>query len=288
MISGHAGIGKSALPAHVKRRAKEAGSQIISAVGVESEAELAFSGLHQLMEPILGLTDRLPKPRRLALEAAFGITDARVPNRFHVGLAAHQLITEAASSRPLIIVVDDAHWIDKSSLDVLSFLSRRLETEPIALFATLREGYSISLGEEVLPRLRVERLSADAAAQLLDRHAPELHPIRRAGLLAEAAGNPLASRLLCSRPSARATRSRWTRRGCRGSALSGSALTRRLSCSTGTHRSCTRSGVPACSPRRLGTRWRSLSSASRLARPTARITSSRRPRIPNPIQPGAT
>ncbi len=192
VISGAAGIGKSALLRHVRTHAEEADSQTLSAVGVESEAEFAFAGLHQLVGPILGLSDRLSDPRRRALEAAFGIIDERVPNRFHVGLAAHQLISEAASSRPLILMVDDAHWLDTSSLNVLSFLARRLDAEPVALLATLRDGYSISLEEEQLPTLRLERLAANEAAELLDRHAPGLHPIRRAGLLAEAAGNPLA------------------------------------------------------------------------------------------------
>jgi len=192
VISGDTGIGKSALLQHVRGRAEASDLQTLSAVGVESEAELAFAGLHQLLGPILGLSDGLPDPRRRALEAAFGITDARVPNRFHVGLAAHQLISEAASSRPQILLVDDAHWLDSSSLNVLSFLARRLDTEPIALFVTVRDGDSISLEQERLPRLRLERLRANEAAELLDRHVPGLHPIRRAGLLAEAAGNPLA------------------------------------------------------------------------------------------------
>jgi DNA-binding CsgD family transcriptional regulator len=192
VISGDAGIGKSALLHHVSRRAEAAGTQILSAVGVESEAEFGFAGLHQLLAPILGLSDGLPDPRRHALEAAFGLSDARLPDRFHVGLAAHQLICEAASSCPQVLLVDDAHWLDSSSLNVLSFLARRLETEPIALFATLRDGYSTSLDEVHLPRLRLNRLGAEEAAALLDRHAPEMHPIRRAGLLAEAAGNPLA------------------------------------------------------------------------------------------------
>ena len=80
-----------------------------------------------------------------------------------------------------------------SSLVVLHRSStRRLDTEPIALLATVRDGYPISLEEERLPRLRLERLGANEAAELLHRHAPGLHPIRRAGLLAAAAGNPLA------------------------------------------------------------------------------------------------
>jgi DNA-binding CsgD family transcriptional regulator len=192
VISGDAGIGKSALLQHVRARAEAAGLHTLSAVGVESEADFAFAGLHQLLGPILGLSDRLPDPRRHALDVAFGITDAQVPDRFHVALAAHQLISEAASPRPLIMLVDDAHWLDSSSLSVLTFLARRLDAEPIALIVSVRDGYPTSLEKERLPRLRLARLGANQAAELLDRHAPDLHPIRRAGLLAEAAGNPLA------------------------------------------------------------------------------------------------
>ena len=107
-------------------------------------------------------------------------------------LPVHDFVSEAASSQPQMLLIDDAHWLDISSLEVSTFLARRLDTEPIALLATVRDGYPISLEEERLPRLRLARLRADDAAELLNRHAPGLHPIRRAGLLAEAAGNPLA------------------------------------------------------------------------------------------------
>ena len=94
--------------------------------------------------------------------------------------------------RPVVLIVDDAHWLDRSSLGALAFIARRLESEPLALVAAVRAGEPTLLDDARLPSLDLERLSASAAAELLDRGAPELHPILRARVLAEAAGNPLA------------------------------------------------------------------------------------------------
>jgi DNA-binding CsgD family transcriptional regulator len=192
LISGMAGIGKSALLDYTHRRADAAGVQPLVTVGVESEAEFAFAGLHQVLRPIVSLVKRLPDPQRRALEAAFGLSDEVEPDPFHVALAAHELVSQAAASSPTILLVDDAHWLDRSTLDVLSFIARRLEGERVALVATVRDGYATPLEEAHLPTLELERLSAPAAAELLYRDAPDLHPVARARVLAEAAGNPLA------------------------------------------------------------------------------------------------
>jgi len=192
LISGMAGIGKSALLDYTHRRADAAGVQALVTVGVESEAEFAFAGLHQLLRPIVSLVKRLPDPQRRALEAAFGWSDEVEPDPFHVALAAHELVSQAAGLSPTILLVDDAHWLDRSTLDVLSFVARRLEGERMALVATVRDGYATPLEEAHLQTLELERLSATAAAELLYRDAPDLHPVARARVLAEAAGNPLA------------------------------------------------------------------------------------------------
>jgi len=92
----------------------------------------------------------------------------------------------------VVLIVDDAHWLDRSSLGALAFIARRLESEPLALVAAARAGGPTLLDDARLPTVDLERLSASAAAQLIDRAAPELHPILRARVLAEAAGNPLA------------------------------------------------------------------------------------------------
>jgi predicted ATPase len=114
------------------------------------------------------------------------------PDPYRVAVAAFQLICEVAESVPLVLIVDDAHWLDRSTLSVLAFIGRRLEAEHVALVAAIRSGPSTPLDDARLPTLDLERLSASAAARLLDRTAPELHPILRARVLAESSGNPLA------------------------------------------------------------------------------------------------
>jgi hypothetical protein len=116
VICGEAGIGKSALLEHVRARAGERGAQTLATVGVESEAELAFAGMHQLLRPIIGHAEALPGPQRGALDAAFGVRGDLEPDPFLVALAAHRLICGAAEARPVALIVDDAHWLDRSTL----------------------------------------------------------------------------------------------------------------------------------------------------------------------------
>jgi DNA-binding CsgD family transcriptional regulator len=184
VVRGEAGIGKSALLERARERADAAEALTLSAVGVESETELAFAGLHQLLLPIAA---SLPGP----LEAAFGLDGRIEPDPFRVALAAYQLVCETADASPLVLVVDDAHWLDRSSLDVLTFIARRLEHEPIALVVAVRDGFATTLDEARLPALHLDGLDDGASAELLDRAAPGLSPVVRTRVLAEADGNPL-------------------------------------------------------------------------------------------------
>lgn len=191
VVLGEPGIGKSALLAHARERAGSLGAEVLSAVGVESEAELAFAGLHQLLRPIAGRMDALAGPQRAALDAAFGVRDALEPDPYHVALAAYELVSEAAGAGPLVLVVDDAHWLDRSSLGALAFIARRLENEPVVLVGAVRDGYTTALDHAGLAMLRLERLGDASAQELLDRVAPDLSPAIRTRVLADAVGNPL-------------------------------------------------------------------------------------------------
>jgi len=192
VVRGEAGIGKSALLQRVRRRAEAQGVRSLITVGVESEAEFAFAGLHQLLRPVIGALAQLPESQRLALEAALGLGVDLKPDSFRVAVAVFQLICEVADSIPLVLVVDDAQWLDRSTLSVIAFIGRRLEVEHIALVVAIRSAQSTPLDDARLTTLDLERLSASAAARLLDRKAPELHPVLRARVLAESSGNPLA------------------------------------------------------------------------------------------------
>ena len=193
VVSGEPGIGKSALLAVAVARAKDLGMRVLRATGVQSEAQLAFSGLHQLVKPLLRGIGRLPTPQRDAIGAALGMTDGAAPDLFLIGLAVLNLIANAANETPVLVVAEDAHWLDQSSSDVLAFVARRLESEPVAILAAIRDGFDSSIGNVGLPSLHIGRLGAAAADALLDAKAPpDLEASTRQRLLREAAGNPLA------------------------------------------------------------------------------------------------
>jgi DNA-binding CsgD family transcriptional regulator len=196
VVRGEAGIGKSALLAEVGALTATSRMRVLTTIGAESEEHLPYAGLHQLLHPIRSGIDALPAPQREALRVALGLSDELaerpVPDGYLVGLAALNLLAEAAADSPLVLIAEDAHWLDRSSADVLAFVARRLESEPIVLIATVRDGMPSRLGDTGLPSMRVERLPEDTAAELLDAVAPGLTAPVRARLLSEAAGNPLA------------------------------------------------------------------------------------------------
>ncbi|GAA0967909.1 LuxR family transcriptional regulator [Acrocarpospora macrocephala] len=192
LVRGEAGIGKSALLRDTAEIAAARGMRILRTVGVESETHMPFAGLHQLLLPVRAEIGELPAPQRDALGAAFGLTDARVPDRFLIALAALNLLGEAAARSPVLLLVEDAHWLDRASADVLAFVARRLDSEPIVLLAAIRDGFHSPLDEAGLQELFLDRLDDTAATALLDAYSPALAPAVRTRLLSEAAGNPLA------------------------------------------------------------------------------------------------
>ena len=188
VLWGEAGIGKTALLDYLV--ASASGLRVIRAVGVESEIELAFAGLHQLCTPMLDYVDRLPEPQRESLEIAFGLLKGAPPDLFLVGLAALSLLSEVAEETPMLCVVDDAQWLDRASARVLAFVARRLFADPVALVFAARE-----LGEDLqgLPDLEIPGLSDDHARALLGPIVHLLSDERQIDrLIIEMQGNPLA------------------------------------------------------------------------------------------------
>ena len=188
VVCGEAGVGKTALVESAIGSAS--GFRVVRAVGVESEMELAFAALQQLCAPMLDRLDRLPAPQRDALGVAFGLTAGNPPDRFLVGLAVLSLLAEVAEEQPLLCVVDDAQWLDRSSAQALVFVARRLLAESVALLLVTREA-----GDELdgLPRLVVGGLrDGDARALLGSAVRVPLDERVRERLVAETRGNPLA------------------------------------------------------------------------------------------------
>jgi DNA-binding CsgD family transcriptional regulator len=192
VLDGAAGIGKSTLLADARLGAVHRDMLVLTTAGVQSETDLPFAGLHQLLRPILCRKDDLPPPQRGAVSAAFGMAEGAAPELFLIALGALGLLSDAAADRPLLLSVEDAHWLDRPSAEVLAFVGRRVESDPIVLLAAIREGYESPLREAGLPELHLDGLSDEAARGLLDGGHPGLPPAVRERLLAEAKGNPLA------------------------------------------------------------------------------------------------
>ncbi|MEV6825672.1 AAA family ATPase [Amycolatopsis sp. NPDC051102] len=191
VVLGAPGIGKSTLVAEAAARAAGHGVRVLTAVGVESEEDVACAGLHQLVHQLRDGIDDLPGPQRAALRTAVGLADEAVPDLYLVGLAALTLLSDAAVKTPLLVVVEDAHWMDRASLDVLGFVARRIESDPLALVVVTR-GLDDRLGGAGLPVLALDPLTDAVSGELLDAVAPGLGQQVRRRLLEEAAGNPLA------------------------------------------------------------------------------------------------
>jgi DNA-binding CsgD family transcriptional regulator len=188
VADGEAGVGKTALLDYAVEAARE--FRIARTSGVEGEMELPFAAVQQLCSPFLDLMDRLPQPQHEALGVAFGLITGPAPNPFLLGLAVLGLLSEAAEERPLLAVVDDAHWLDRASARTLAFVARRLLAEKIALVFAAREPGDLFAG---LPELHVLSLGHRDARTLLESALParlDEHVLER--IVVETRGNPLA------------------------------------------------------------------------------------------------
>jgi DNA-binding CsgD family transcriptional regulator len=192
VIRGDPGIGKSALLAAAAATARIAGFQVLTAAGVQSEAELPFAGLHQLTHSLSEEAEALPTPQRAALLAALGRTGGAAPDLFLVALAALGLLVEVSGRQPLLVIAEDAQWLDRATSSVLAFVARRLEADPIVVLFAVRDGAGSMLLQAGLPELRPGALGEDDARKLLEAAAPELKLPMRRRVLTEARGNPLA------------------------------------------------------------------------------------------------
>src|SRR5579862_1561934 len=188
VVHGEPGVGKTALLEYVADAARE--FQIVRTFGVEADIELPFAGVQQLCYAFLDLLDNLPKPQHDALTVAFGLSAGSTPDPFLVGLAILSLLSEAAEKKPLLAVVDDAHWLDHASARVLSFVARRLLAEQITLVFATR---AIDDSLRGLPELLVLPLRHRDARALLESVLPSRldEPVLER-IVVETHGNPLA------------------------------------------------------------------------------------------------
>jgi DNA-binding CsgD family transcriptional regulator len=190
VVRGQPGIGKSSILGYAADAAR--GFRVLRVTGIESEMEFAFATLQQVFAPLTGHLDRLPAPQAGALRAAFGLDGTAPPDRFLVGLGVLGLAAEEAASQPLLCLIDDAQWIDQTSLQALAFAARRIDAESVAMIFAARD--EAALPELAgLPELALGGLPDSDARTLLTSIVPgRLDERVRERILAEATGNPLA------------------------------------------------------------------------------------------------
>lgn len=192
VLVGDPGIGKSALQAQLIWLARSRGFTVLRARGSEAETYLPFACLHQLVRPLLPHLEQLSAKQRAALLAAFGMSDDEGPEPFLIALAVLELIVDAARRGPVLVSLDDMHWMDQPSIDTIGFLARRLAGEQVVLVASTRPGVVSLVEDPSVVSLSIGGLSAVDAGALLDRTAPRLPSPVRDRILCESKGNPLA------------------------------------------------------------------------------------------------
>jgi len=188
VVHGDPGVGKTVLLDYLAGQARRC--RVARAVGVQTEMELAFAGLHQLCAPMLNHAEHLPVPQREALRTAFGLSAGPPADRFLIGLAMLSLLSDVAGEKPLICLIDDEQWLDHASAQALGFVARRLAADPVGLVFAAREPGPELAG---LPQLDVGGLPEDDARALLDSAlAGPIDARVRDQIVAETQGNPLA------------------------------------------------------------------------------------------------
>jgi hypothetical protein len=193
VLLGEPGMGKTVLLIEVIRRAESAGLRVLTVTGRESERDLAFAGLHQLLRPLLDRVPTLPDRQAQALLSAFALaTDPVPPDALLTGIAVLTLLSGLAEHGPVLVATDDAQWLDRASLDTLAFVARRLESEPLGVLLAARGNAAPAGFTTDFPELILPPLGRPEAGRLLDE---QPHPPRgraREQVLEQATGNPLA------------------------------------------------------------------------------------------------
>lgn len=193
VLIGEPGMGKTRLLAYGSTEAESSGMQILRAQGIEAESELAFGGLLELVRPILDVLPSIPGPQADALAGALALGPATVSDRFTVYAGVLSVLAAAAERKPLLVLLDDVHWLDRESQEALLFATRRLHADRVALILALREGHTDPFTPAGVPSLRLSGLAHAAAAALLAQTRGAALPLELVEQLQEMTkGNPLA------------------------------------------------------------------------------------------------
>jgi len=191
LVVGEPGIGKTTLLDYVASQAGE--MTVVRVAGAEAERDLPFGALGLALGPTLADLDLLPAPQATALRTALALDAGAPPDRFAVGAATLGMLTRRAEQRPLALILDDAHHLDRPSAEALVFAARRLVADPILVVAAMRDGLPSPLRAADLPELALAGLDEPGTAALLRTQSTGAAALDRAAWVHRATGgNPLA------------------------------------------------------------------------------------------------
>lgn len=196
MVQGRAGVGKTWMIDRAVRLelAERPDVLVLRAGGHSAETGLPYAALHQLLLEVADDVARLPEPQRASIDQALASTPLDPHARFSTAVGVYGLLVELSARRPVVVIVDDAHWVDSSTLTCLSFAGRRLEHDPVTLILATRSGAPLGMPGEVV-ELRL--LDAQQSRRLLQHEHPDLAPAVRDEILRSSGGLPVA---LCEGP----------------------------------------------------------------------------------------
>lgn len=192
VLSGEPGVGKTALINALADALSASGTMVLRAAGSQFEQEISFAGLNQALLPLLDPFDELGDMHRDALRVALGLESGTAPGQLLVSNAVLALLRRAAARVPVVVIVDDVHWIDRASAGALSFAARRLAGSRAGLLVTLRVGAQSYFDRAGLLGYELKPLADEASAQLVSSRFPDLDPWVMTRVLSTAQGNPLA------------------------------------------------------------------------------------------------
>ncbi|MER7742543.1 AAA family ATPase [Streptomyces sp. NPDC096538] len=192
LLSGEDGVGKTEFLKAVAHSASEAGTRVLRAGGVQFEADVSYSALHQVLLPLAPFFSDLNSTRREAIQVALGLRVGAPPERLLLSNAALAVLQAAILQSPVLLVVDDLQWVDRASAAVFGFIARRLVGSPISFLGAFRTETGSFFERSGLPQFQLPPLNEDASKRLVNLRFPSLAPTVRRRLLETAQGNPLA------------------------------------------------------------------------------------------------
>jgi DNA-binding CsgD family transcriptional regulator len=188
-LVGEAGTGKTALLDDAQASAE--GMRVVCLRGAELESKVPWAGLGDLLNPLTGNLGQLPEQQADALRSALALGPPISVEPLGIFSAALNLLSASAAEIPLLVLVDDAHWLDHSSQAALAFAARRLADEPIAVLVARRPESGGPLTTAEIPALTLEELDRRAAIEVVTRIGRVDRSVMEE-ILAAAGGNPLA------------------------------------------------------------------------------------------------